>query len=95
MKKAVALRYPENADAPYITASAKGKAAEKLISIARENGVPVVQDENLVNVLSFSSVGDYIPEDTYTVLAQIFAFIRKVETENINEKFQENQFKGH
>lgn len=93
MNKAVALRYPEGADAPYISAAAKGKLAERLVSIARQNGVPVIKNNEIADVLSFCSVGDYIPEETYTVLAKVFAFIEKVEKENIDEKLQENQLR--
>ena len=79
MKKAVALRYPEDADAPYITATAKDWNVERLLQIARENNVPIVQDEAVANLLSIQHVGDLIPEETYEVLAKIFAFIAKME----------------
>lgn len=78
-QKAVALRYPEWADAPYIAASAQGRAAERLIRVAQTNGVPVVRDELTVDVLSIQRVGDFIPEDTYTVIAGIFAFVALME----------------
>jgi len=93
MNKAVALRYPEGADAPYISAVAKGKLSERVVDIARQNGVPVMQNGELADVLSLCSVGDYIPEETYIVLAKVFAFIEKVEKENINERLQENQLR--
>lgn len=81
MKKAVSLAYPKDADAPYISSVAKGRLAERMLQIAREHGVPIVQDEALVNVLSIQQVGDFIPEATYEVLAKIFAFIAKVDME--------------
>ncbi|MCR5724520.1 MAG: EscU/YscU/HrcU family type III secretion system export apparatus switch protein [Treponema sp.] len=77
--KAVALRYPPEADAPYITSSAKGFLAEKLISIAQEHKVPIVQNREMVDVLSIQRVGDIIPEETYTVIAGIFAFVARME----------------
>lgn len=79
MKKAVALTYPKDADAPYISAIAKGCLAERVLKIAREHHVPIVQDDALTNVLAIQSVGDLIPEETYEVLAKIFAFIAKME----------------
>ena len=80
MKKAVALTYPKEADAPYISAIARGYTAERLLGIAREHDVPIVQDDALTNVLAIQHVGDVIPEETYEVLAKIFAFIAKMES---------------
>ncbi len=82
MKKAVSLTYPEYADAPYISAIARGRQAERLIALARENEVPIVRDDALANVLSLRRAGDLIPEETYVVLAKIFAFIVKMERDN-------------
>ncbi|MBQ7159531.1 MAG: EscU/YscU/HrcU family type III secretion system export apparatus switch protein [Treponema sp.] len=79
MKKAVSLTYPKDADAPYISAIAKGHLAERLLEIAREHDVPIVQNDALTNVLAIQQVGDIIPEETYEVLAKIFAFIAKID----------------
>ena len=79
---AVALRYPEWADAPYISAKAKGSVAERLVQIAMENDVPVVEDAQTANVLSIQSIGSFIPESTYSAIAAIFAFVIDIEEKN-------------
>ncbi len=76
--KAVALKYPEWADAPFISASAKGYVAEQMLKVAEENDVPVVQNENMADVLSLQNIGQYIPEETYAAVAAIFVFISKL-----------------
>lgn len=76
---AVALRYPEWADAPYISAKAKGSVAHRLVKIAEQNEVPVVENSEMANVLSLQSVGSLIPEETYAAIATIFAFIIKLD----------------
>lgn len=76
--KAVALRYPEWSDAPFISANAKGYAAEQLLKIADENGIPVVQNAEMADVLSVQNVGQFIPEETYSAIAAVFAFIAKI-----------------
>ena len=76
---AVALRYPQWADAPYISAKAKGSVAMRLLEIAEENEVPVVEDAELANVLSIQKVGTLIPEETYSAIATIFAFVVDLE----------------
>lgn len=73
--KAVALKYPQEAEAPFITASVKGVVAEKLLSAARENNIPIVENEELTEVLSVSEIGECIPEQTWEHVAKIFAFV--------------------
>lgn len=77
MLKAVALKYPEGADAPFICAKSKGKVAEQLLKIAEEHSVPVVENELLTDVLTVQEIGAAIPEETWEVVAKIFAFIIK------------------
>ena len=79
---AVALRYPEWADAPYISAKAKGSVAKRLVEIADENGIPIVENAEMANVLSLQNVGSFIPESTYSAIATIFAFVVKLDEEN-------------
>ena len=74
-----ALKYPRNAEAPIIVAKEKGLLAKKMVEIARENNVPVVEDQMLSQVLTVSEMGECIPEDAYEAVAKIFAFILKTE----------------
>lgn len=74
-KKAVSLSYPEWAAAPFVSAKAEGDRVEQVLEIAREHNVPIVQNDALVQVLSAEKIGAHVPEDTWVVLAKIFAFI--------------------
>lgn len=78
-QKAVCLKYPENAVAPFIAAKGQGFVAEKMLEIARQNKIPVVENENLANVLSVENIGQLIPESLYEAVANIFAFISSTE----------------
>ncbi len=78
-RKAIALQYPEGAEAPFIALNVRGAIAEKVIRIAQEKGIPIERDAVLANTLSLCEVGSYIPEETYEVLARIFAFIQRQE----------------
>ena len=73
--KAVSIKYVEGVEAPFITAKGIGKKAEKIFTIAKEEGISVVEDAPLVDFLGIQDVGDYIPEETWSVVAKIFAFI--------------------
>ena len=75
--KAVALKYPENAEAPFISAVGKGLAAEIILEIAKEHSIPVVENEIAADVLSAQEIGSMIPENTWEIVAQIFSVVVK------------------
>lgn len=76
IKKAVALGYNEQkSNAPKVLATDKGESATKLISLAKEHGVPIKEDEDLVELLSKLDLGDEIPPNMYKAVAEVFAFI--------------------
>lgn len=77
--KAVALKYPESAEAPFISAVGKGLAAEKILEIAKEHSIPVVENEIAADVLSVQEIGSMIPENTWEIVAQIFSVVVKYE----------------
>lgn len=79
MRKAVALRYQRGKDsAPRVTASGKGRIAELILEKAREAGVPLMEDPDLVNLLGKVPVGDTIPMDLYKAVAEILAFVYRI-----------------
>lgn len=76
IKKAVALGYQkEKNSAPKVLASGKGESAAKIISLAKEHGVPIKEDEDLIEILSKLDLGDEIPPNMYKAVAEVFAFI--------------------
>ncbi|MCK9169411.1 MAG: EscU/YscU/HrcU family type III secretion system export apparatus switch protein [Treponema sp.] len=79
VKKAVALKYPHCSPAPFITVTACGGLAEKLVRIAEENSIPVVKNDTMADVLSVEEIGSFVPEETWNVLAGIFAFVLSTE----------------
>ena len=79
MDGAVALKYPKGAETPLIAAKEKGLLARRMVEIAKENDIPLVQDELLQNVLSVQDIGSCIPENTWQAVASIFAYIAKLE----------------
>ncbi len=74
-KKAVALKYePEKDQAPKVAAKGSGHIAEKIIALAREHGIPVKDDADLVEVLSKLDLQAEIPPSVYVVVAELLAF---------------------
>ena len=59
---AAAIKYDsERDDAPKVTAHGRGTIAEKIIEIAQENGIPIKNDPDLVQILSKLKIGAEIP----------------------------------
>ncbi len=75
VKTAVALEYNPEDDAPRVIASGKGKLAEKIIETAKDNDVPIHEDDKLANTLSKLEIGDMIPPELYEVVAEILIFV--------------------
>ncbi|MBD5559228.1 MAG: flagellar biogenesis protein [Clostridia bacterium] len=86
--QAAALKYdPQTSDAPIIAALGVGTIAEKIIESAKENDIPVVENEALSDVLATLSVGDAIPPQLYEAVAQILVYISK-QDENFYKKMR-------
>lgn len=79
-KKVVALQYQEGFEAPIIVAKGKGKKAEVIIEEAEKYGIPVKEDEVLVETLGLVETGSVVPQEVWNTLAEIFAVILKEES---------------
>ncbi|MCI8787549.1 MAG: flagellar biosynthesis protein FlhB [Lachnospiraceae bacterium] len=75
LKQAIALEYDPSDEAPRVIASGRGILAEKIIEKAKENDVPVHQDDKLADTLSRLDIGDMIPPELYEVVAEILVFV--------------------
>jgi len=77
--KAVALKYDATKDsAPKLIAKGRGRVAEKIIEIANANQVPLVEDQNLVQVLEALDVNTEIPPELYRAVAEVLVFIYRL-----------------
>lgn len=82
-KVAAALKYDkENMDAPRLVASGSGKVAEKIIEVAKEANVSIVEDVALVSALLALELGDEVPLELYESVARVLAFVYKVDSSN-------------
>ena len=75
MKKALVLKYPEGAEAPYVVAKGNGLLARIIIEEARKNEIPIEENTPLVEFLSEVQTGNLVPPETWEILAQIFSLI--------------------
>jgi flagellar biosynthesis protein FlhB len=76
---AIALKYERGADdAPIILAKGQNLIAEKIKSIARANGVPMVENKPVAQMLfKMGKVGKTIPYEMYQLIAEILAHVYK------------------
>ncbi len=74
---AVALRYrPDEDRAPRVTAKGKGEQADRIRALARENGVPIVENVPLARLLyKRVKIGRTIPAETFKAVAAVLAFV--------------------
>ena len=70
--QAIALEY-NGKDAPTVTASGSGDLADEILRLARDNEVPIMENRELLALLSMTQVDQKIPEELYLVVAEIIA----------------------
>lgn len=76
--EAAALKYDASKDsAPRVTAKGEGKTAQKILEIAKENDIPIKQDENLIELLSNVELDHEVPSEMYKAIAEVFSYIYK------------------
>jgi len=86
-KKAVALQYQKGIDnSPRLTAKGRGVHAEKIIEMAKQHGIPVQEDPDLVEILSGLDLQEEIPPELYMIVAELLAFVYTLNQEKKSEE---------
>ena len=76
IKLAAAIRYSPEDPAPQLLASGRGREADRIIAIAQEAGIEVMEDSVLAAMLDASvKPGDFIPPWCWEAVAKILAFV--------------------
>jgi len=80
-RRATALRYTEDSDAPEVVATGAGEIARKILAAAEEAGVPVRQDAALVEALAKLEVGQAIPPELYVAVAEALVWAYRLDAQ--------------
>ena len=73
---AVALEYEAGTrTAPVVVAKGRGVIAEKILEIARENGITIEANPMLVEALSGVELDEQIPRELYEAVAEVIGFV--------------------
>ena len=70
---AVALKWEGNG-APRVTAKGKGETAQRILQLAKEHGIPLEHERDLVELLVLVDLNQEIPQSLYVAVAEIIAF---------------------
>jgi flagellar biosynthetic protein FlhB len=89
---AIALEYRMDMDAPVVVAKGRNLIAAQIKEIARWNGIPMVENVPLAHALYRAvEVGQSIPAQLYTVVAEILAAIWRAQTRAVQNQAAQNQ----
>ncbi|MGV2433206.1 MAG UNVERIFIED_CONTAM: EscU/YscU/HrcU family type III secretion system export apparatus switch protein [Rickettsiaceae bacterium] len=78
VQTAIAIKYDQDIDSqPRIVATGKGTIAEKILAIASQENIPIAEDKELAEILSFIELGAAIPIEAYSLLAKVLEHIYK------------------
>ena len=58
-----------------------GPRADEILELARETGVPVRTDNDLLELLAVCELGEEIPSDLFTAVAELLAYLYRVNGE--------------
>lgn len=74
-RTAVALRYRHGTDpAPLVTAAGHGGIADRILEIARREGIPLREDPDLAQALAALDLDTVVPPELYRVIAEVLAW---------------------
>ena len=88
-QQAIALAYGASDYAPRVVAKGRGLIAEQIIALAKEHQVFVHESKELVSLLMQVDLDQHIPPELYLAIAEILAWLYRLETEQAGETMAE------
>ena len=61
--------------APTVVAKGHGAVADRILELARQNGIPIHEDPELIEALARLDVQQEIPPELYQVMAEVLTFV--------------------
>jgi flagellar biosynthesis protein len=79
---AVALQYEKGSrDAPRVVAKGRGLVADRIVELAREQGIVIETNPVLAEALSGVELDDTIPLELYEAVAIVIGYVLRVGTQ--------------
>ena len=83
-KGAAALKWdPEKDEAPRLIAAGRGALADRILALAREAEIPVLQEEPLAGALLDLEPGQTIPPELFQLAAEVYIFLAELDQKSI------------
>jgi len=84
LRRAAALRYDKSASgAPKVVAAGAGLIADRIVEIAREQGVPVREDPALAEALARLELEQEIPSELFVAVAEVLVWAYGLEPKRL------------
>ncbi|MHC4894060.1 MAG: EscU/YscU/HrcU family type III secretion system export apparatus switch protein [Planctomycetota bacterium] len=80
-RRAVALRYGGVESTPEVVAKGEGDLADRILAAAREAGIPIEEDPDLVELLAACEIGEEVPVELWTAVAEILVHLWRLNEE--------------
>ena len=93
---AAAIKYDVDKDrAPKIIATGKGQVADMILQVAEEHRIPFYEDDSLVDLLSKLQLDQEVPPELYALVAEVLAFVYKLDRlakkrKKVQQKYKKN-----
>lgn len=84
-QQAIALAYAAGEYAPKVVAKGRGAIAEQIIARAKEHDIFVHESKELIALLMQVDLDDHIPPALYQAIAEILAWLYKLEEDKADE----------
>ncbi|ERP31357.1 EscU/YscU/HrcU family type III secretion system export apparatus switch protein [Chitinivibrio alkaliphilus] len=81
-KKAAAIQYTDEMEAPRLVARGDAEVAERIIARAQEAGVPVYKAPLVAEALGSLALQEEIPVELYQAVAEVLAYVYTVKKES-------------
>lgn len=79
IREAIAMAYRESDGAPKVIAKGRGLIADEIMARAKEHGVYVHESPELLSLLMQVDLDQHIPEKLYTAVAELLAWLYRME----------------
>jgi flagellar biosynthesis protein len=93
--QAVAIAYNSGTDAaPKVVAKGLGQVADHIITLAKDNAVPIYKNKTLTGMLMAVELDREIPPELYKAIAEVLAHIYRLNQTMGQKKLQANGEEG-
>ena len=73
------VNYGDDSENPKVVAAAKGHYAKKIIEMAKEKNIDIIDDSSILSNIIDMDLGDNVPPQLYSVIAEVLFMLQKIE----------------